>query len=335
MTVSVWSGLEADVLREAMQCGEAEFAKLAGVSERTVGIWKRRGGVVRLRWDIQQRLDRLLSTAKPLIQQRFETIRQQSPGRVMLTPRAPRVQIGLFRCWKAVGYLHIAYQAGRSRDAMAMVPHVLGHTEVSPALASSAHHVASALCLQLGDLPAATIAAQRCHELAQASGVAVHIAASARSAVRVLMREGKNAKAMRLAIRAADFGAEKPKERSVRGSLLLLGSVAAARCGNRAQAHALLQDAAAEAHYLGRDANFGWTSFGPSNVRLHQADVLTTLGEPSEALKTTVTLENLTAERQARYFMERARAWAALGDPTRALNARKQAQWVAPGLLNG
>jgi hypothetical protein len=238
----------------------------------------------------------------------------------------PTIQIGLIRMEQAAGRVRGAYQDGRSRDALAGVPLLLGHP-LSPKLRSSVYLVAAELCLQLGDLPLATYAAQRCREEAEASGLPLTAAASARVTARVLRRTGKRKAAAKLAVRAADAVVlDGPRGLCAHGSLLLEGAVAASDLS-------LVDDAAAAARHIGEGRSFGWTAFGPSNVEIHRMRVLTALGRPADALQAAVSTETLTAERKAKYYHEIARAWDALGDPARALSARKQAQLAAPGLL--
>ena len=76
--------------------------------------------------------------------------------------------------------------------------------------------------------------------------------------------------------------------------------------------------AKAAADRLGSDHNHYWTSFGPTNVRLHQAAALLVLGQPDRAVAVdrkipTDDLRALSAERRANHHLTLAMAHAQLG----------------------
>jgi hypothetical protein len=334
-----------------MRMSVAAFARHLGVSARAVANWNSRGPGIKLRWDMQRNLDRVYETLSTIERQRFrELLTAPAAGLAALTsalisPPGPARKGGLFQLERAVGKARIAYQAGRSRDAVAMLPGLIGAAAqpVSPRahkVAADVYHVASGLLLRLGDVPMATLAATKCRQEAESSDSPLSIAASARASARTLMRSGHPHAAAELSARAAGElrGLKEPRPVSAQGALLLRGAVAAAQAQETDWANGLLDQASACAAALGGDGNFGWTAFGPSNVEIHRAGVLNTLGDPAGALEVLRRLnpgQIPQAERKARYYIEIARAWEAQGDPGRALSARRQAAQAAPGLLNG
>jgi hypothetical protein len=42
---------------------------------------------------------------------------------------------------------------------------------------------------------------------------------------------------------------------------------------------------------LGEDANYAWTAFGPTNVRIHRVSVAAELGDPGEALRAAAEVD--------------------------------------------
>jgi transcriptional regulator with XRE-family HTH domain len=98
---------------------------------------------------------------------------------------------------------------------------------------------------------------------------------------------------------------------SVYGTLLLPGAVAAARNGDRASAVEYLDEAEHVALQLGRDANYLWTAFGPTNVALHRVAVAGSLGDPRAVLElgTGIDTAALPRERRVRHLLEMARAF--------------------------
>ena len=69
-----WSGREAQALRQAMRLSIDDFASHAQVSPRSVARWAQRGPQIRLRWDVQRLLDRVLADAGPEVQARLASL---------------------------------------------------------------------------------------------------------------------------------------------------------------------------------------------------------------------------------------------------------------------
>jgi hypothetical protein len=82
-----------------------------------------------------------------------------------------------------------------------------------------------------------------------------------------------------------------PASISVRGSLALVGAIAAARQDDRRDVLLLLRQAGELADQLGEDRNDHWTAFGPSNVRIHATSAAVELGDPNDAMLHGETVE--------------------------------------------
>lgn len=105
-------------------------------------------------------------------------------------------------------------------------------------------------------------------------------------------------------------GGGNPELVSAIGTIHLVGAMASARAGDRQLAESHLNRANNAAHQLGRDANYLWTAFGPTNVRIHEVSVAAELGDYQRAshLGATVDVSRMPIERQVRHRLEVARA---------------------------
>ena len=108
--------------------------------------------------------------------------------------------------------------------------------------------------------------------------------------------------------------------------------MAAARTEDRATARAFLAEADAAAQRLGRDANYLWTAFGPTNVAIHRVTAAMELGDVQVAvdLGPRVDASGLPIERQARHALEVARAYSAMNRTEDALPLVLDAERLAP-----
>jgi DNA-binding transcriptional regulator YiaG len=77
------AGCDASALRKALRLTEAKFARMVGVSPRTVANWHTSPATVP-RDDAQDMLDELLNAADPSVRKRFERFagHQPEPGAV-------------------------------------------------------------------------------------------------------------------------------------------------------------------------------------------------------------------------------------------------------------
>ncbi|MEU6174521.1 hypothetical protein ABZ832_21730 [Streptantibioticus parmotrematis] len=98
-------------------------------------------------------------------------------------------------------------------------------------------------------------------------------------------------------------------------------------------AHTLVAEAQATAGRLGHDALMRGTSFGPSQVRLHQISISHLLGDAGQAIEHARRIDPAalpTSERQARYWIDVARAFGQWGKPDRCYQALLAAEHAAP-----
>jgi transcriptional regulator with XRE-family HTH domain len=123
---------------------------------------------------------------------------------------------------------------------------------------------------------------------------------------------------------AADDKAAAPELLSLYGAMHLVQALVSGSEGDRAAARSHLADAAAIANRIGEDRNDYNTEFGPTNVLLHTVSVDVDLGDAGEALDVAsrVDASGLSPERQARFYIDVARAHAQrrhVGEATAAL----------------
>ena len=123
-----------------------------------------------------------------------------------------------------------------------------------------------------------------------------------------------------------------PSHLSIHGTLLLVGSMAAARAGDRAAAAEYLAEAEKAAQRLGYDGNHWWTSFGPTTVAMHRVSAALELGDVDSALARGSRLDTsaLPIERRARHKLDLARAHHERGHREEAVNLLLDADELAP-----
>lgn len=78
ITVSVWTGREALLLRTAFRLSQRGFAARLGVSERIVATWEKRGSTITPRSEVQAIFDTTLAMAPADVQLRFQQIMNEA-----------------------------------------------------------------------------------------------------------------------------------------------------------------------------------------------------------------------------------------------------------------
>lgn len=205
-------------------------------------------------------------------------------------------------------------------------------------------YAVAAWTLIKADSPAvAWIAAQRAVQAAEQADDVPRQAAATRCVAEAYMRARNFHEAGRTAFLAAaylDAASTKGKATTfcLRGAALLSAAAAAARRDDNREARIALKAAAGCAMELGEERTDLGTVFGPTNVAIHQVAVAVELGDPSEAMRhiPKVNLDRLPrqpTERRSRFLIDVARAHAALGDDSAALDALLQADQIAPDEL--
>jgi hypothetical protein len=152
-----------------------------------------------------------------------------------------------------------------------------------------------------------------------------------------MRRNGRSGRARTLLIDAADQIAPghgiKPEQISIHGTLLQVAAYTAAVDGDPAQAHDLINEPAAAARLLGRDANHRHTAFGPTNITLYQVSIAQVLGDNGTAIAHAKSLDPSaipTAERRGRYWTNAARAWHQWGKAEPCYRSLLAAERAAP-----
>lgn len=97
-----------------------------------------------------------------------------------------------------------------------------------------------------------------------------------------------------------------------------------------AQSH--IDHANAAANQLGLDANYLWTAFGPTDVRIHEVSVASELGDYQRAsrLGSAVDVSRMPVERQVRHRLEVARAHSYQHRHVEAVQLVLEAERAAP-----
>lgn len=213
---------------------------------------------------------------------------------------------------------------GRDQDE---ARHLLGLT----------YQLAATQLTKLGETDLAWVAAERGLSAVRPTGDPVIAGSLLRSVSHALNSTGRYADAVRLTNDAAGYldhymSDATPELLSVYGTLLLAGSVAAARAGDAETTRTFLATAEEAALELGRDANHLWTAFGPTNVAIHRVAAAGELGDVQVAidLGPRVDTAAMPMERRVRHALEVSRAYGAWNRQEEALSTLLHAEQMAP-----
>jgi hypothetical protein len=202
--------------------------------------------------------------------------------------------------------IHTQYQAANYRGVIRDLPDLLVAADRVQIAANgrqehllgyiSVYVAAAKLFTKLGATELATLAADRAAITAGATGSLAAQGMAVYQVVCALLRADRTDEAESLAVRMAErltprVRADEPSLLSITGALWLISAVVAGRRADRAQAGDRLDQAGALARTLGRDANHGWTAFGPTNVAIHRVSVAAELGEPGDALAAAASVD--------------------------------------------
>jgi hypothetical protein len=198
-------------------------------------------------------------------------------------------------------------------------------------LLAVAYQAAAAAFAQVDDPEAAWVAADRSIRAGEDSGQPLQVIAGMFRMAHAFLRLQRLDLAEHVAASAAGALADRaqdpdcpPQELSLFGAAHLVLAVIAARDNNRAGARTHINVARTIARRVGGDRNDFNTEFGPTNVETHAVSIAVDLGDAGEAIETAAGLDvsSLSAERQARFHLDLARAHAQrrhLGEATAAL----------------
>jgi transcriptional regulator with XRE-family HTH domain len=245
----------------------------------------------------------------------------------------------IFEAYQQSRFGYVTAQApGLLRDAVAATRTVDGDAaRRAHELMSFSYQAAASVLTKLGEADLAWIAAERGLTAAQNTSSPVVLGSLFRSVAHTLLATGRYRPAVELVSRAAgvlggDLGLADGQMLSVYGTLLLTGAMAASRAEDRSTTRAFLQEAQEAADRLGRDANYLWTAFGPTNVAIHRINTAMELGDVQIALDLGPTLDTsgLPTERRVRHALEVARAYSARNRRDDSLAVLLDAEQIAP-----
>lgn len=208
-------------------------------------------------------------------------------------------------------------------------------------LLGQVYQIASSTLRKLGEHELAWLAADRSMAVSQRSGDLLLAGVATCRVGNALLALGRPRSALEINVNFASqlapngCRAASPQQLSVYGMLLLQGAMAAARIGDSASVRDLFFGAEEAAGLLGADQNHYWTSFGPTNLRLHQAAAAVELGEGGRAVETDREIPRdrfnaLPPERRAHHLLDLARGYAQIGDMEQAGTTLLRGDQLAP-----
>lgn len=207
-------------------------------------------------------------------------------------------------------------------------------------VSSRIHHLAATTLSKLGEGDLAWIAAERAMTAGERSGDALALASASRAGTHALLASGRFADAVDLGERAAAWllpqvRNDDPAALSVLGMLHLRTAIAAAHRQDRSATRNLLTSADDLAARLGRDDNLWNTSFGPTNVKLHQVAASLNLDDIAWVLEhgDRVDTARLPAERTVAHKIDLARANSYRAKDDVAIAYLLDAEGIAPQLV--
>jgi transcriptional regulator with XRE-family HTH domain len=127
--------------------------------------------------------------------------------------------------------------------------------------------------------------------------------------------------------------ASAPASLTVYGGLQLVGAIAAVRNGDSAAADRFLTEAHRTAARLGEGRNDFWMTFGPTNVAIHDVEVLLERGDPARALRRAAAVDPdvlPSLERRSTHYVHLAHAYVLRRAATEATEALLQAERFNP-----
>ncbi|MFC7760264.1 helix-turn-helix domain-containing protein [Catellatospora bangladeshensis] len=240
-----------------------------------------------------------------------------------------------------------AYQASRFGYVTARLPELLTQAqaavEVGPStmephrLLGLTYQLAATQLTKIGEADLAWIAAERGLATARQTEDIAVIGSLTRSVVHALQSAGKYREAVRLTEDAAGMFASSLRTAdgeilSIYGTLLLAGSMAAARADDRTATRSFIAEAYSAGRRLGRDGNHLWTAFGPTNVAVHRVATAAELGDIQFAvgLGPRIDTSAMPMERRVRHALEVARAYSRWNRNEEAQATLLDAEQMAP-----
>ncbi|MFJ7903579.1 helix-turn-helix domain-containing protein [Streptomyces sp. NPDC096198] len=205
----------------------------------------------------------------------------------------------------------------------------VGTPEESARALAALYSVAARLCIKIGNNGLVAITSDRALTAARAGGDGLVIAEAQRMVSSAWRRQGHLSRAADIAVRAAhelqrDGSVPERARLAAQAGLYATAAYTAAKLGDRGYAHSLISEGADTARAADR-------ADGMRDIALHRLSVHYELGDAGQAIDLARTINPAalpTAERQARFFIDVARAydqWGKSGQVYRALLAAEQA----------
>jgi transcriptional regulator with XRE-family HTH domain len=237
---------------------------------------------------------------------------------------------------------HDAYQGAQYAHLARVLPGLIaavadvGNSRSEQATRSHVYLVTAKLLSKIGDAQMAHLAADRALQAALLSEQVELVSACAYQVTCTLLKKHGPAEAERFSEAAfSRAGTSSPTQISTKGALALIGAVASARRGDSAAAQNWLDRARRLADNLGTDANYGWTAFGPTNVRIHEVSVAVDLDKPDRAIELaapvdTDLLPSGLKSRRGQLHIDSAWAYLQIGSDPEAVINLLEAERFAP-----
>ncbi|MCX4758987.1 helix-turn-helix domain-containing protein [Kitasatospora purpeofusca] len=197
------------------------------------------------------------------------------------------------------------------------------------------YNIAVRLCIKVGTNNLVAITADRALTAARLGGDPLITAEAQRMVSSSWRRQGSLARATDIVVVAAedllaDASVSETARLATRGDLYATAAYTAAKTGDRSYAHALIREAADSAAVASRSSGL---LDGVQGVALHELSVHYELGDAGRAIEMAATIDPAalpTAERQARFFTDVARAFDQWGKPEQCYRALLAAEEAAP-----
>ncbi|MGW4381243.1 XRE family transcriptional regulator [Kitasatospora sp. NPDC004531] len=229
-----------------------------------------------------------------------------------------------------------AYDAlARALPGRIAAAQAVGSAEERARNVAQLYSLAARLCIKIGDNNLVAVTADRALTAARNGGDPLVVAEAQRMVSSAWRRQGSLARATDIVVVAAedlhaDTVVPESARLSTRADLYATAAYTAAKAGDRAYAHSLIREAADSAAAAGRTSGL---MDGVQGVALHEVSVHYELGDAGRAIELASTIVPTalpTVERQARFFIDVARAFDQWNKPEQCYRALLAAEETAP-----
>lgn len=227
-----------------------------------------------------------------------------------------------------------------AQTAVAAYPGADDQARRARSLLSQAYQVTASTLFKIDEFDLAWLAIERGFVLAEETGDSLLIGDAARRVATGLMEMKHCDEALEFVQAGIDRleperGSGSPAYLSIYGMLFIRGADVAGRAARTMIARDLLNEAHSVARQLGYDGNERFTSFGPTNVLLHEVPVLLDLGDGTRAVNAALRvtpddLSRLPKERRANYYLNLARGHSLTGHSDDAVSTLLTAESLFP-----